>query len=64
MGEYEFIVRFYDTYGSFNVNANDSDEAYTKASDEICNAIMDLPIEVEYEVECISCPEESDDEDE
>ena len=62
MGEYEFIVRFYDTYGSFNVNANDSDEAYTKALDEIGYAIMDLPIEVEYDVECIDEPEEDDDE--
>ena len=50
---YEFKTTFYDTFGTFEVEANDYDEAYTKASDIIMDAIKDLPVEVEYDVDCV-----------
>ena len=63
---YQFIVNFYNTYGSFDIDADNYEEACAKASDLICDAIKDLPVEVEYDVECIDEPDdyEEDKEDE
>ena len=55
---YEFTVNFYNTYGSFDIEASSYDEAYSKAQDIICEAIKNLPVEVEYDVECIDEVEE------
>ena len=65
MKEYEFRVGFYETYGSFTVEANNIDEAYDKAWAEIMESLKDLPVEVDYDVDCIEEPDdEDDDEDE
>ena len=58
MKEYEFTASFYDTYGSFTVEAENIDDAYTKAMNEISNSIRDLPVEVEYDVDCIDSPDD------
>lgn len=61
--EYEFTVTFHLTEGTFYETAENIDEAYDKAYETIGKALKDLPVEVEYEVECIS-DEDFDDEEE
>lgn len=48
---YNFILTFYDTYGTFDVEANSCDEAYDKAYEIIQKAIKNLPVEVEFSVQ-------------
>ena len=59
---YEFTVRFYSTYGTFDVEAENCDEAYDKAKDEIRNALADLPVEVEFEVDCENWEDDEEEE--
>ena len=56
--EYEFAVDFHLTYGTFYEEAKNIDEAYDKALKTIGNALKDLPVEVEFEVECVDEPDE------
>ena len=59
--EYEFAVNFHLTYGTFCETAKNFDEAIDKAYETIGKALEDLPVEVEFEIECV---EEPDDEEE
>lgn len=54
MKEYEFVVRFYNTYGSFSVDSDNTEDAYDMAWETICDALKDLPVEVEFDIDCIS----------
>jgi len=54
MKEYEFAVTFHLTEGTFYEEAESVDEAYDKAWATIQNALKELPVEVEYEVECVN----------
>ena len=63
MKTYEFVVNFYSTYGSFEIEADDDVMAYDKAIEEVQNAIKELPVEVEFDVDCINAPEDDGDED-
>ena len=63
MKEYEFVVNFYETYGTFTVDAENFDVAIDTASQIIGNAIKDLPVEVDYEVECVGSDDEDEEED-
>lgn len=64
MKEYEFAVILNNGYcdDTIIVEANDIDEAYDKASDEIADALQNFPVCVWYNVECVSEPEEDDEE--
>lgn len=56
--EYEFAVHFHLTYGTFCETAKNFDEAINKAYETIGKALEDLPVEIEYEVECVDEPDE------
>jgi len=60
MKEYEFAVTFHLTEGTFFEEAENIEEAYDKAWDTIQKALKDLPVEVEYEVECLTDEDEDD----
>jgi len=51
MKTYEFKLNFYETFGTFDVEADNFDEAYEKGVDEIMKAIKDLPVEVEFGID-------------
>ena len=61
--EYEFAVTFHLTEGTFYETAENIDEAYDKAWETIGKALKDLPVEVEYEVECVDEPDDDEEED-
>ena len=60
--EYEFTVTFHLTEGTFYEEAKDIDEAYDKAYETIGQALKNLPVIVEYDVECVNEPDEEDEE--
>ena len=61
---FEFKVTFYSTYGTFNETAEDIDKAYENAWATIQRAIKDLPVEVEFDIDCVNEDEdEENDED-
>ena len=62
--EYVFKVNFYNTYGNLYVEAGNYADAYKTAMDEIGNALCNLPVEVEFDVDCIEEPEEDEEDDE
>lgn len=64
MNNYDFKLTFYDTFGTFRIEANNIDEAYEKARQEIMESIKDLPVEVEFDYECVYDDEEEDEEEE
>lgn len=61
--EYEFAVTFHLTYGTFHETAENIEEAYDKAWETIGNVLKNLPVEVEFNVECINEPDEDDKDD-
>jgi len=63
MKEYEFKVSFYETYGTFTASAENVDVAIDTAYQIISNALKDLPVEVDYDIECITDEDEEEDED-
>lgn len=60
MKEYEFAVGFFSTHGTFTVEAKTLREADKKAWDVIQKALAQLPVEVEYAVECLAEPDEDE----
>ena len=58
---FEFKVTFYSTYGTFNETAEDIDKAYEKAWATIQQAIKDLPVEVEFDIDCVNEEDEEGD---
>ena len=58
MKEYEFAVTFGITYGTFYEEAKNFDEAYDKACATIRQALVDLPVTVEFDVECVNEPDD------
>lgn len=58
--EYEFAVKFFDTNGTFTVEANNLKEADEKAWEMVQKALSQLPVDVEYAVECYKEPDEDE----
>lgn len=58
MKEYEFIVHFYATYGTFTIKAERDDVAMDTAYQIIENALKDLPVEVDYDLELVNFDDE------
>ena len=62
MKDYAFNVNFYDTYGKLYVEANNFEEAYDKATDIMTDALKDLPVQVDFDVECYDMDDEYEEE--
>ena len=61
MKEYEFSVTRMFPEGTFYVEANSYEEAYDKAVTEFIKSLKNVPISIEFELDCLN---EDDDEDE
>lgn len=62
--DYEFTVTFGCTYGSFYEEAEDFEEAYDKAIGTILDALKELPVQVDFDVDCLTEDDEEEDWDE
>ena len=62
--EYEFAVTFRCTYGTFYETAENFDEAYDKAIRTILDALRELPVQVDFDIDCVDGYDDEDDEEE
>ena len=57
-----FKVNFYETYGTFTIEAERDDVAMDTEYQMIGNALNDLPVEVEYDLELVNFDDEDEEE--
>ena len=60
--EYEFTVTFGVTYGTFYEEAENFEEAYDKAIGTILDALKELPVQVDFNIDCVDGYDEDDEE--
>lgn len=62
MKEYEFLVILNGGYcdGTLYIDADNYDEAWNKAINEVADALQEFPVTVIFDVECIKEPDDEE----